>query len=216
VNATGPLHVARACREAGIRLLFLSTDYVFDGAKAAPYEPEDVVHPLSVYGRSKAAGEDAVRSAVPDACIVRTSWIFGVARRGLPDAILEQAGRLAEIPVISDQVSTPTYARDLTGILMGLMRAGARGTLHAAGVGGCTRLEWAREILRLASKEAARLRPVTSAEAHRPGPRPLYSALSSASLQRYGLHARPWPEGLRDYMAERARSLALPGGLAAG
>jgi dTDP-4-dehydrorhamnose reductase len=209
VNAVGPLHVARACREARSRLLFLSTDYVFDGAKEAPYEPRDPVHPLSVYGRSKAAGEDAVRSALPDACIVRTSWIFGVARRGFPDAILEQAGRLPEIPVIADQVSTPTYARDLATILMGLLRTDARGTLHVAGVGGCTRLEWARQVLKLAGKENVRLRPIGTAETHRPGPRPLYSALSSTSLEPYGLKARPWQEGLRDFMAERAASDAI-------
>jgi dTDP-4-dehydrorhamnose reductase len=211
VNAEGPRHVARACSEVGSRLLFLSTDYVFDGAKAAPYEPEDPVHPLSVYGRSKAAGEDAVRSTLPGACIVRTSWVFGTARRTFPEAILDQAERLPDIPVVADQVSTPTYARDLTGILMGLLRASANGTLHAAGVGGCTRLEWARQILALAGKERVRLRPITSAEANRPGPRPLYSALSSTSLHQYGLSARPWQEGLRDFMAERARSFSARG-----
>lgn len=90
-NAQGPENVARAATAAGAKLIFLSTDYVFDGAKAAPYEPHDPVHPLSIYGRSKAAGEEAVRRILKDSCIVRTSWIFGTARRCFPQAVLEQA-----------------------------------------------------------------------------------------------------------------------------
>lgn len=215
VNALGPSYVARACLRVGSRLLFLSTDYVFDGKKRIPYEPEDAVNPLSVYGRSKAAGEEAVRKALPDACIVRTSWVFGLARPGLPGTILDQAERQSEVQVVSDQTSAPTYAPDLAVMLDGLMGAGARGTLHAAGANGCTRMEWAQEILRLVGKTDVRLRGVTNAQLNRPAPRPDYSVLSTACLARFGLHARPWQQSLIDYLSARqgiARTAAPPAG----
>ena len=205
VNALGPCYVARACRQTGSRLLFISTDYVFDGKKSTPYEPEDATGSLSVYGRSKAAGEEVVRTTLPDACVVRTSWVFGLAKPGFPGAILEQAERLPEVPVIADQTTAPTYAPDLAAILDRLMQMGARGTLHAAGANGCTRVEWAREILRAAGKENVPLRAVTNAQLHRPAPRPVYSVLSTSCLAQFGLQARPWQQGVADYIAARQR-----------
>jgi dTDP-4-dehydrorhamnose reductase len=115
--------------------------------------------------------------------------------------------------VVSDQTSAPTYAPDLAIMLDGLMEAGARGTLHAAGANGCTRLEWAQEILRLVGKTDVRLRPVTNAQLHRPAPRPVYSVLSTACLEQFGLRGRPWQQSLIDYLTARqriARIASLP------
>lgn len=210
VNTLGPSYVARACRQFGSRLLSLSTDYVFDGAKTVPYEPEDAVNPVNVYGRSKAAGEEAVRRELPHACIVRTSWVFGLGRPTLPAAILEQAEHKSEVLVVSEQTSAPTYAPDLAGILERLMQANAQGTLHACSANGCTRLEWAREILRLVGKAALPLRAVTLSQLNRPAPRPRYTVLSTAYLAQFGIRARPWQETLADYLAAR-RQLAARG-----
>jgi len=209
VNTLGPSYVARACREFGSRLLSISTDYVFDGRKTVPYEPEDAVNPLSTYGRSKAAGEETVRKELPHACVVRTSWVFGLGRPTLPAAILEQAERQAEVRVVSEQTSAPTYAPDLAAILDRLMQANAQGTLHAAGANGCTRLEWAREILRVVGKATVPLRAVTLSQLNRPAPRPRYTVLSTACLAQYGIRARPWQETLVDYLAARRQAATL-------
>jgi len=209
VNAVGTANVARACRDFGSRLLFISTDYVFDGTKTQPYEPDDPIRPISVYGHSKADGEDAVRQFIPDACIVRTSWVYGLARPGFPGAILDQAERMPVVPVIADQIGAPTFAPDLAAILTTLMRAGAQGTLHAVGAGGCTRMEWAQQILNAAGKETVLLQPVTTPQANRPAPRPAYSVLSTASLAKYGIRARRWQESVADYVARRQSTQLL-------
>jgi dTDP-4-dehydrorhamnose reductase len=208
VNTLGPLYVARACGQFRSHLLSISTDYVFDGRKTVPYEPEDAVNPLSAYGRSKVAGEEAVLKEVPQACVVRTSWVFGLARPTLPAAILEQAERGSEVSVVSEQTSAPTYAPDLAAILDRLMQANAQGTLHAAGANGCTRMEWAREILRLVGKADLPVRAVTLSQLNRPAPRPLYTVLSTARLAQFGIRTRPWQETLLDYLAARRHALA--------
>jgi dTDP-4-dehydrorhamnose reductase len=208
VNTLGPLHVGRACRQFGSRLLSISTDYVFDGRKTMPYEPQDAVNPLSVYGRSKAAGEEAVRKELPHACIVRTSWVFGMGRPTLPAAILDQAEHKSEVLVVSEQTSAPTYAPDLAAILDRLMQANAQGTMHASGANGCTRLEWAREILRVVGKADLPLRAVTLPQLNRTAPRPRYTVLSTACLAQFGIRTRRWQETLLDYLAARRQTAA--------
>ena len=203
VNTLGPFYVARACRQVGSRLLSISTDYVFDGKSNVPYEPEDTVNPLSTYGRSKVAGEEVVLKELPQACVVRTSWVFGLARPTLPAAILEQAERGSEVSVVSEQTSAPTYAPDLAAMLDQLMYANAQGTLHAAGANGCTRMEWAQEILRLVGKADLPVRAVTLAQLNRPAPRPHYTVLSTTCLAQFGIQPRPWQKTLVDYLAAR-------------
>ena len=151
-----------------------------------------------------------MRKELPTACIVRTSWVYGHTKPGLPGTILEQAERQPEVLVVSEQTSAPTYAPDLAAMLDRLMQADAHGTLHAAGANGCTRLEWAREILRLAGKCDVPLRGVTNAQINRPAPRPKYSVLSTACLAQFGLRARPWQESLVDYFAVRRQLAADP------
>ena len=120
VNTLGPSYVARACRQFGSRLLSLSTDYVFDGTKTVPYEPEDAVNPLSVYGRSKAAGEEAVRKELPHACIVRSGLgSSDSADRLFPPRSLSKRNTESEVLVVSEQTSAPTYAPNMAGIPSG-------------------------------------------------------------------------------------------------
>ena len=205
VNTLGPSYIARACRQLGSRLLSLSTDYVFDGQKTVPYQPKDAVNPLSVYGKSKAAGEEAVRNALPQACIVRTSWVFGLGRPTLPAAILDQAEQKSEVLVVSEQTSAPTYAPDLARMMDQLMHANAEGTLHACGANGCTRLEWAQEILRLVGKSDLPLRAISLPQINRTAPRPHYTVLSTACLAPFGIQVRSWQDTLLDYLVARGK-----------
>jgi dTDP-4-dehydrorhamnose reductase len=190
-------------RETNSRLTFISTDYVFDGSKSTPYEVDDPVNPISVYGRSKADGEIAVRKIIPNCCIVRISWLFGAERKCFPDAILALAQDHKELQVVADQRGCPTFNRDAAQAIIRLIHADAQGTIHATNAGVCSRFEFAQEILRAAGLASVVMKPATSDEQRRPAPRPKYSALSDTSLKNYGISMRPWQEALRDYLAER-------------
>ena len=205
VNCIGAANVARVACETNSRLTFISTDYVFDGSKSTPYEVNDPVNPINVYGRSKADGEIAVRKIIPDCCIVRISWLFGVERKCFPDAILALAQDNKELQVVADQRGCPTFNRDAAQAIIRLIHADARGTIHATNAGECSRFEFAQEILRAAGLASVVVKPATSDEQRRPAPRPKFSALSDASLKRYGISMRSWQESLRDYLAERLK-----------
>lgn len=204
-NYTGALKVAEAARQFGSKLLFLSTDYVFDGAKNAPYETDDPRNPKSEYGRSKASAEAAITEVLPSACIVRTSWVFGTGGTCFPDTILKLASSRRELEVVSDQRGCPTYARDLSRSIIQLCRRSAKGIVHATNSGDCTWFEFASEIIRLAGLNTV-VRPTTSDKFVRPAERPKYSVLSSRSLTQYGIHMPTWQQALRDYLAERTPS----------
>lgn len=208
VNCVGAANVARAALDAGSRLLYVSTDYVFDGARTTPYETTDLPRPLSAYGRSKAAGEAVVQEILPDSCVVRTSRLFGAAGKCFPNSILRLAETHAELAVVDDQVGSPTFNRDLAGAILQLVEAGVRGIVHATNSGTCTWLEFAREILRAAGMENVRVRAISSEQSGRPAARPKYSALSDASLRACGISLRPWREALSAYMEERSREAA--------
>jgi dTDP-4-dehydrorhamnose reductase len=205
VNCVGAVNVARAAREARSKLLFLSTDYVFDGTKNAAYEPGDAVNPLNTYGRSKAEAETGIRTIVPDCCIVRTSWLFGVQGKCFPNTILELAKIRDHLNVAADQTGCPTFNRDLAGAIIKLARANAHGTVHVTNRGPCTWYEFAREILRVAGQGSLAVSPARTEDVPRPATRPRYSALSSTGLEKFGVHLRPWQEALTDYCAERER-----------
>jgi dTDP-4-dehydrorhamnose reductase len=203
VNAEGTRVVAEAAAKIGAWLVYISTDYVFDGMKSEPYTESDPVHPLSVYGRSKLQGEEAVFSACSEALVVRTSWLYGVHRKNFVKTILQLAAKQPEIRVVNDQHGSPTYAPELAAVIAGLLRHGARGIVHAGGEGSCSWYEFASAIL-----EEARIRcrniPITTADACRLAPRPKYSALSTARLQSYGLRLPPWRSALKRFMQDYA------------
>lgn len=203
VNCAGAMNVARAARDARSKLLFVSTDYVFDGTKNAPYDPEDPVCPINVYGRSKAQAEKGIREILPSCCILRTSWLFGAAGRCFPNTILDIARKQATLRVVADQIGSPTFNRDLARAIVKLVRADAHGTIHASNSGECSWCDFARELLRTAGFAGVTLEAVRTEEVPRPALRPKYSVLSKASLERYGIHMRPWQETLGDYFAER-------------
>jgi dTDP-4-dehydrorhamnose reductase len=200
VNCEGAVHVAEAAREAGSRLLFVSTDYVFDGTKRSPYETADARNPTSVYGQSKARAEERLLEILPEVCIVRTSWLFGHGGKCFPATILKLASTRPEISVVNDQRGSPTFTRDLASALAQLCRASARGIVHVTNSGNCTWYEFAAEIVR-ASGLPTKVKPVTTAEFPRPAQRPAYSVLSPDSLHACNIHMPEWGDGLRRYLA---------------
>lgn len=202
VNRDGAVHVARAAKEAGARLLFLSSDYVFDGRKTSPYETDDPRNPQSVYGRSKAEAELGLLDAMPDCCIARTSWLFGTGGKCFPDTILKLAATRPALDVVNDQRGCPTYTVDLADAIVRLCRANASGIMHATNRGECTWFEFAREIVH-GSGLHTEVRPVNSAQMARPAPRPAYSVLSPRSLQGFGIILPTWQDALRRYLQAR-------------
>jgi dTDP-4-dehydrorhamnose reductase len=206
VNARGTTHVAQAAKDSGARLLFVSTDYVFDGTKTTPYETDDPRDPRSVYGRSKAAAEADITQILPDCCIVRTSWLFGVGGRCFPDTILRLAASRPTIDVVDDQRGSPTYAADLAGAIRQLCHGGATGIVHVTNRGECTWFEFAREIIAAAGFPTV-VRPTTSDKFVRPADRPKYSVLSPTSLEQYGITLPTWQNALTRYMQARESAI---------
>ena len=196
VNEEGARNVA----EAAGRVVYVSTDYVFDGSKEAPYVESDTTAPIQEYGRSKLAGERATADANPDHLIVRSSWLFGAAGRNFVETILGLASERDELRVVNDQVGCPTFTGHLSEALLALAAGGERGLMHVAGGGSCSWFEFAREIVERADVDS-RVQPCSSDEFPRPARRPAYSVLASER----GSPALPaWQDGLDAYLGVRA------------
>ena len=202
VNCQGPVNMAQAAKRCGARLLFISTDYVFNGTNSTPYEVDAPRGPRSVYGESKAEAELQLQRILPQCCIVRTSWLFGVRGKSFPDTILKLAATRSEIDVVDDQRGSPTYAPDLACTIIQLCRSNASGIVHVTNRGECTWFEFAREIVTAAGLNTT-IRPTTSDKFVRPAARPQYSVLSSKSLEQLGITMPTWQDALRRYLAER-------------
>jgi dTDP-4-dehydrorhamnose reductase len=202
VNRDGAINVAKAAKEVGAKLIFLSSDYVFDGKKTIPYESDDPPNPQSVYGRSKSEAETGLLQILPECCIARTSWLFGVGGKCFPDTILKLAASRPTLDVVSDQRGCPTYTVDLARGIIDLCRKDARGIVHVTNAGDCSWFEFASEIVASAGLPTE-VRPVSSQRMPRPAPRPAYSVLSAKRLQRYGIIMPAWKDALRRYMEER-------------
>jgi len=202
VNCQGPVNMAQAAKRFGARLLFISTDYVFNGTNSTPYEVDAPRGPRSVYGQSKAEAEIHLLQILPECCIVRTSWLFGVRGKSFPDTILKLAATRSEIDVVDDQRGSPTYAPDLARAIIQLCHTGASGIVHVTNRGECTWFEFAREIVSAAGLNTT-VRPTTSDKFVRPAARPKYSVLSPKSLDQLGITMPTWQDALRRYLAER-------------
>jgi dTDP-4-dehydrorhamnose reductase len=202
VNRDGAVHVAKAASGVNAKLLFVSSDYVFDGTKTSPYEADDSRNPLSVYGRSKAEAEIRLQELMPAGSIVRTSWLFGDGGKCFPDTILKLAAMRPALDVVNDQRGCPTYSVDLARAITQLCRKDAMGIIHVTNAGNCTWFEFAREIVKQSSLKTD-VRPITTEQMPRPARRPAYSVLSSASLGRFGITMPDWRNAVARYLQER-------------
>lgn len=223
VNRDGPAYLAAACAGAGISLVHLSTDYVFDGSKTEPYRESDPISPLGVYGRSKAAGERKVREHVAKHIIIRTAWLYGVHGNNFVKTMLRLGQGKQVVKVVADQKGCPTYAADLAEAILTIasyLRASRRvawGTYHYCGKGVTTWHGFAVEIFRLAKQHDSlvveKAEPITTAEYPTPTKRPANSALDcSLLLENFGIQPKPWNESLdrmlKQYYRQRGMHLS--------
>ena len=200
VNGTGAGNVAAAANEIEARVLHISTDYVFDGAKGAPYVESDQPAPLSAYGRTKLAGEEAVAAANKRHFIVRSAGLFGVGGRNFVETMLQLAGDRSEVAVVRDQVGSPTYTWHLAYGIVRLIEGIEYGIHHMGAAGQCSWYEFAREIFEQATVEC-RVLSITSEEFGAAAPRPAFSALTSQ--REHAIRLPSWQDGLAGYLAQR-------------
>lgn len=201
VNGTGAGNVAAAACSAGAWTIHVSSDYVFDGGKRAPYLESDPTGPVSAYGSSKLAGEHAVAGAAPVAhTIVRSSWLFGAGGPCFPATILRLAAERDRLQVVDDQFGCPTFTGHLATALIELARAPRPGILHVAGGGSCSWFEFAQRIVE-ESGASTPVQPVPTTQMPRPAQRPAYSVLASERDDAPELP--PWQQGLAEYLALR-------------
>ena len=197
VNALGPRNLAVVAAACDIPLMHVSTDYVFDGRSAVPYHEFDRPNPLSVYGASKLAGEEAIRSLHRRHFIARTAWLYHTVGRNFPKTITALASQPV-VRVVNDQVGSPTYAPHLASALARLLDTTAYGTYHLAGRGQATWFEFTCELYRQLGI-VTRVEPVTSSEFPRPAQRPRFAALTT--LQSPCIRLPVWQEGVAEYVS---------------
>lgn len=196
VNALGARNVALAAAALHIPVLHVSTDYVFDGTSTRPYHEFDRPNPRSVYGASKLAGEEAVRTLNPRHYIVRTAWLYHVWGENFPKTICALAQRSAEVHVVSDQYGSPTYAPHLAAAIAQLLPTEAYGTYHLAGYGGTSWFEFTRLLYTCLGIRTS-VKPIATADFPRPAERPRYSVLTT--IQDPKILLPPWEEGVRTF-----------------
>ena len=200
VNGEGVKNLAFACREADSALLHISTDYIFNGENTRPWVEDDEIGPISVYGKSKLKGEQAILEILDKFFIVRTAWLYGVNGRNFPKTMLELAENHSQITVVYDEVGTPTYTPDLAKAISQLIETEHYGIYHITNSGSCSWCEFARYIFEVVGKDVEVI-PVTAAEFARPAPRPHYSVLENRNWIEKGFEPlRSYKEAIKEYI----------------
>ena len=203
INAVGTWNIACACASVDCAVAYISTDYVFDGTKGAPYTEYDKPNPINQYGASKLAGEEAVRELCNRHYIVRTSWLFAPHGKNFALSILRASEVNKEMRVVSDQTGSPTYAKDLAHFLATLAGSPLYGTYHFANAGSCSWFEFAKNVLEQAGRLDVNVVPIKSEEWNTPAKRPAYSVLRRYKLELLGRDsARPWQEAVTEFVTE--------------
>jgi dTDP-4-dehydrorhamnose reductase len=211
INCEGTKNVAQASKICGATLIYVSTDFVFDGKKKKPYKETDKPHPISIYGDSKLKGEKAVRKTLKKYFILRTSWLYGKHGKNFVDTILAQARKKKVLRVVDNQVGSPTYTKDLAKAIRLLLnklftsyelRVTSYGTYHVSNSGSASWYDYSREILRLA-KSPAKVIPISSEGLDRPARRPAMSVLDNSKFEKFtGFKMRNWKPALKCYLAK--------------
>ena len=200
VNGEGVRNLALACREIDCALVHISTDYVFDGTARQPISEDGEIGPISVYGKSKLQGEEAILEVLDKYFIIRTAWLYGVNGRNFPRTMLELAENHSEITVVYDEVGTPTYTPDLAYGISQLIESEYYGIYHLTNSGSCSWCEFARYIFEIAGRDV-KVIPVTASEFARPAPRPSYSVLNNKNWTDKGFKPlRDYKDAIKEYI----------------
>lgn len=202
VNALGTENIARMCRKLDIPMIYISTDYVFDGEGERPWEPDDERHPLNAYGQTKYEGELVVEKYLEKYYIVRISWVFGVNGSNFVKTMLKLSETHDALTVVNDQIGSPTYTFDLSRLLVDMLETDKYGRYHATNEGFCSWYEFAGEIFRAAGRETGVL-PVSSDQYPSRAKRPHNSRMSKDKLEQMGFRRLPsWQDALDRYLKE--------------
>jgi dTDP-4-dehydrorhamnose reductase len=197
VNCDGTENIALACKKWDSVMIYMSTDYVFDGKKKEPYTEEDVPNPVNWYGLTKLIGEETVKVLLDKYFILRTSWLYGPSGKNFVKTILEMAETSLEIKVVNDQMGCPTYVKDLCKVIFQLIEVNGYGIYHASNVGVCSWYDFANSILKMSGNKETFLLPISSEELNRLAIRPHNSALQNTK----SVYTMPeWKEALEDFM----------------
>jgi len=200
VNGDGVKNLALACKEIDCPLVHISTDYVFNGENTRPWVEDDEIGPISVYGKSKLQGEQAILEILDKFYILRTAWLYGMNGKNFPKTMLELAKNHSEITVVYDEVGTPTYTPDLAGAIAELIETDYYGVYHLTNSGNCSWCEFARYIFEVADVDV-KVIPVTASEFARPAPRPHYSVLENKNWIKNGFKPlRSYKEAITEYI----------------
>ncbi len=207
VNVSGTERVARAAVRTGARLVYVSTDYVFDGLQQVPYREQDIPHPVNHYGLTKWQGEQAVLSSGAKALVVRTAWLFGRAGKNFVKSIMQAAQSQPCLKVVNDQRGCPTYAEDLARAVVFLLHRDVDGIVHVTNSGACTWHEFAEAIVQEMGL-AVPVLPITTGQAGRLAKRPAYSVLSGERLASLGRALPDWRQALKRFVQLQSHALA--------
>lgn len=200
VNALGTKNIAKAAESVDAKLVYVSTDYVFDGVANRPYEVDDLTNPLNNYGKTKLAGEKFVKEILDKYFIVRTAWVFGINGNNFVKTMLRLGKENGEVRVVSDQIGSPTYTVDLAEILVEMVNTDKYGIYHVTNSGECSWYEFATEIFKQAGLDV-KVHPITTDQYETLAKRPLYSVLSKNNLLKNGFTIpRNWRLALKDYL----------------
>ncbi len=204
VNVLGTANVAKACRELNARMMYISTDYVFDGQEDAPFETDHAKAPINHYGLTKAMGEDEVQSWLEEYFIIRIAWVFGLVGNNFVETMLRLGQQRESVRVVADQVGSPTYAKDLAPLLCSMIQTERYGVYHATNEGFCSWFEFAAEIMARASLPC-RVEPISTSDYPTAARRPQNSRLSKRSLDEAGFARLPsWQDALKRYLLSSA------------
>ncbi|MCX6834535.1 MAG: dTDP-4-dehydrorhamnose reductase [candidate division Zixibacteria bacterium] len=219
VNRDGTWNVAQACAELGTRLIYYSTDYVFDGTKPTPYVETDQPNPRSVYGRSKLAGEKAVRELIDDHAILRVAWVYGLQGKNFVRTIIrlgkqqlaerESDGPVSPLRIVTDQIGNPTWTEEIVRQTSKVLDHDLRGTFHATSEGEASWYEFARQVFEILKMDVD-IQPCTTAEFSRPAPRPARSSLENARLKEVGCNVmRDYRIALEEFLERHGPELTI-------
>jgi dTDP-4-dehydrorhamnose reductase len=209
INSTGTKNIATVAKEFDIKLIYISTDFVFDGLKKSPYTESDKPNPLSIYGLTKYEGEEFIREICNKYYIIRVAWLFGElpiggAGTNFVEIMIKLAKERSSLNVINDQIGSPTYTGDLVEIISKTITGSPEfGTYHFSGTGACSWYDFAKEIF-AQTKINIDLKPIPSAEYPQKAKRPPYSYLDKTKIEKaLNINVRPWQEMLREYLLKR-------------